>query len=192
MIDPAGHSKDTGRKLHHGYERAETYKWAEALKGDLEKRYSDVRVVLTRAPGDEIVPLQNASFANRLKVDLFIRLQLYKEESEKPKLYLYHHVVDPLVDGTKKPTSPFAFVPVSQAHYAALKRTENYGTQLYRGLTKSGFTKQFDCHTPRGIPLKPMVGIQAPSLVLELGVHKDDHWSVTIEPFLQGIAPFLS
>ena len=51
MIDPAGHAKNTGRKLSDGYERAETLKFAEALKVTLEELYK-AKALLTRAPGE--------------------------------------------------------------------------------------------------------------------------------------------
>jgi N-acetylmuramoyl-L-alanine amidase len=192
MIDPAGHSKDTGRKLHQGYERAETYQWAEALKKGLESQLSYVRVILTRAPGDEIVDLQNASFANRRKVNLFIRLQLYPEASEKPQLHLYYHLMDPLIDGIKKTTEPFLFIPIHQAHFAALGTSKYYATQLQSFFSAPSIIKQLDCHATLGLPLKPLTGIQAPALLLELGVHHDHDWSLALEYLVQGIASLLT
>ena len=113
MLDPAGHAKDTGRQLNHGYERAETYKCAETIKRGLE-RLDDVRVILSRTPGEELVPLQNASFANRFNADLVIRLSFYKENTDKAKINLYYLQIDTLDDKGESTTSPFT--PINQAH----------------------------------------------------------------------------
>jgi len=191
MIDPAGHAKDPGRRLHQNYERAQTFQCAQALKAALEQQ-SNSRVLLTRSPGDEIVPLQNASFANRMDAQLLVRLSFYKEEAEKPKLYLYNLVYDPVIDFAQRTRDPLSFIPVHQAHYKNIQTTTNYGQKMHQLLTLGGYQKQFDCMPIKGLPIKGLVGIQAPAILIEIGLTDDTQWNLFIEPISKAIAAVLS
>ncbi len=188
MIDPAGHAKQAGRQLYNGYERAETYKCAEALKTAIEQRFDNVHVILTRAPGDEIVPLQNASFANRLNVDFFMRLHFYKAETEKPQITLYNLVFDPIVDSAKRKNKHIDFIPIHQAHYANVRQSSTIATNLQRQLSGPDYLKLFDVQGVFGLPIKHLVGIQAPALTLEIGLLSDDQWNNMIGPLISSFA----
>lgn len=188
MIDPAGHAKNPGRRLHKSYERAETYKFAEALKNRLERNFY-VRAVMTRALGDEIVPLQNASFANRLNVDFFLRINFYVQDFALPKVFLYNVVFDPIIDNVKRSFDPFAFVPVHQAHFKNIHQTEALARHLATLLKAEQFTKLFDVSGPYGLPLKPLVGIIAPAIALEICLpSQDNQWESLIEPLADNLA----
>src|SRR3972149_4092399 len=74
MIDPAGDAKRAGRMLEDNFERGITLSCANCLKHDLEKKYTNVRVILSRFPGETLESMQNANFANRLQVDFYISI----------------------------------------------------------------------------------------------------------------------
>lgn len=186
LIDPAGHAKDPGRQLHHTSERAEVFTWADNLKHELEKKHDDVRVVLTRGPGDEIVTLQNASFANRLPANLFIRLHLYKHNKEKPHLTVYYLTFDPILDQANPTHEPIDFIPVWQAHQANYAKTVACVTNLVQNC-KSLASDLFLCDGPYGLPLKPLIGISAPALLIECGVGHDNEWRQVVPTLVTGI-----
>ena len=186
MLDPAGHAKNTGRKLTNGFERAETLKLAESLSAILEERYK-LKVVFTRSPGEEIVPLQNASFANRLDIDFFLSLHIYKEESAKPKIFAYHLVFNPIADFAKRIIDPLSFIPVYQAHFMSINRTVFAGTMIKSTLNRPDYQKQFDFYGLYGIPLKPLVGMSVPALLLEIGINEDDKWQTLVEPIIESL-----
>ena len=116
MIDPAGHAKNVCRKLVEGYERAQTFKFAQSLSKGLQDKYG-FRVILTRYPGEEIVDLQNASFANRLNVDFYLNINVYRQDSVKPKIFMYHLVYNPMVDLARRSFEPYTFIPINQVHF---------------------------------------------------------------------------
>jgi len=186
MLDPAGHAKNTGRKLINSYERAETLKLAESLSTILEDRYK-LKVVFTRSPGEEIVPLQNASFANRLDVDFFLSLHIYKEETAKPKIFAYHLVFNPVADFAKRTIDPLSFIPVHQAHFTSINRTVFAGNMIKSTLNSQQYQKQFDFYGLYGIPLKPLVGMSVPALLLEIGINEDDKWQSLVEPIIDSL-----
>ena len=187
MIDPAGHAKQTGRKLRQGYERAETYAFASALKTALEQRMPLLRVVLTRTPGTAIVPLQNASFANRLPADLFIQLSFYKETAEKPTVSIYHLVFDPILDNAKREPNPIGFIPIHQAHYTSLAETKNITQTFKTTLSSTQTTHGFTCLDVYGLPIKALVGITAPAITIECGLLEDKQWQQLVDPLVESI-----
>ncbi len=189
ILDPAGHAKSTGRVLHQSYERAESLHCAQALKQALEN-HENLRVIITRTPGDAVGSLQAASFANRLSADLFIRIQLCKEGADKPQLTVYHLAYDPVVDFAKRVAQPLTFTPLHQAHYGALHTSVAYGNDLLKKLRGHS---SFDVAGLYGLPLKSLVGITAPALLLEISVPtRDDQWHVLIEALAQGIREIVS
>ncbi|MFA5306242.1 MAG: N-acetylmuramoyl-L-alanine amidase [Candidatus Babeliales bacterium] len=192
MIDPAGHAQQTGRKLWTVFERAETFKCAEALKIAFENYSNTVRVILTRAPGEEIIPLQNASFANRLGVDFFLRIQCTKDDGEKPSLTIYYHEHDPLIDKAQRAAQPYAFTPIAHAHFHNIGRSISIAQSLNNALSASDYQKNFLCNGTYGLPLKPLVGITAPALIIEIGLCADDQWQLFVDPIVRELCTILN
>ena len=175
MLDPAGHAKQPGRQLHESFERAETYKCAEQIKKIIENT-SDIHVLLTRAPGEEIVPLQNASFANRTQVDLFVNIHLYKEDAEQPSINLSYLTYDTLLDPTHNNFKKTDFVPVNQAHCPALATTKRWCASIISNLKTSVPSRWHTNPQALALPLKELQGIIAPAITIELGVHRDNEY----------------
>jgi len=191
LIDPAGHAKDLGRLLVEGYERAETLKFAQALRKRLLKNYK-VRPVVSRSPGEEIShQLQISSFSNRLCADFFLRIHMYREKSEKPKLFLYHLLFSPLVDLTKRDMGPVALLPLHQAHFGKIHLTRFCGGMMYDYLNQDSLKRYFDCFSLQGLPLKALLGITAPAILLEIGICLENKWESLVEPVAASLS-FLS
>ena len=187
MIDPAGHAKNVGRRLVESYERGETFKFAEKLKDALNEKYG-IRSVLTRFPGEEIIDLQNASFANRLQVSFYFSLHIYRESGVKPKIYIYHLVYDPIVDLAKRTIDELLFVPINRAHFANITTTMFFGRKMKEVLSQSNYQKQFDFYGPYGIPFKPLIGITAPAIGIEVGIDQEDKWQNLIDPLVESLS----
>ena len=185
MINPAGHAGEPGRSLS-GFERAATFRFVQELQSAFERGY-DFRVVLTRVPGEKIVDFQNASFANRLNVDLFVSVHLFKLDSVRPKVYVYQHVADPVGDFSSRSFSALKMVSVLQSHQVSIFKTKNIGQHLAENFSSSDNQKLFDFGGFYGIPLKPLCGVVAPAILIEVGVNQDDDWHVVLDAIVQGI-----
>lgn len=191
MLDPAGHAKDTGRKLHQSYERAQTLACAQALKQKIENS-SHIKVLLTRSPGDVIEPLQNAALANRMNVDLFLRIHCCIQNTEKPQMALFYLMYDTIIDAAKRTYNPHTFIPIHQAHFKNINQTIAWGNQLKDFLHHNN-QQCFDIIGCYGIPLLPFVGITAPALMIEISLPTNDtEWEVIVNPLAQGIAYLLN
>ncbi|MFC1894408.1 N-acetylmuramoyl-L-alanine amidase [Candidatus Dependentiae bacterium] len=186
MINPAGHAKNVGRRLVESVERAITFDFAKSLKKALQEQYN-VRVILTRYPGEEIVDWESASFSNRLGVDFYLSLHVYREEVLKPKVFLYHLLYNSLIDLAPHNFVPYSFVAVHNAHFANIKTTRLWGEDMKQSLTSDINQKSFDFYGLFGIPFKPLCGIIAPALAIELGICKEDQWRSLIYALVESM-----
>ena len=186
MINPAGHARDPGRRLIEGVERAQTFKFAEKLQQELQKKYG-IKVILTRYPGEEIAEWEPASFANRLGIDFYLSIHLYKEDLLKPKIFLYQLIYNPMVDLYFKSFDPYKFLPVTQSHFRNINKTTSYGKFIKDTLTLEPYKNRFDFYGLYGLPLKPICGVVAPALLLEVGIHRDEQWQSLIDPLVESL-----
>jgi N-acetylmuramoyl-L-alanine amidase len=189
MINP-GDGKGTGRMIVDGYERGVTLSMAEELQKKLSERYG-VRVVLSRSPGEEVSELSSASFANRMNTDFFISLHVYHQEEPKPNIYLYNLVYNPLVDVASHQFVPLTFVPLYQAHFVNSFQTRLYGSKIKDVLEETHNKKVLDVHGMFGIPFRPLCGILAPALAIEVGLSYENQWK-NIMPALVDSMNFLA
>ncbi len=186
MIDPAGDAKHTGRLIVDTLERGISLQCAEQLKTKLMAQFKNIRVILTRVPGETIQPLQNASFANRLGVDLYLSLYFYHEPKAPTHLSLYHYLENPVVDFWHK-ANPLSFYQVDQAHLIAIKTTQTWGKIILDVFAHKEHAKHFQPRGLFGLPFVPLIGIKAPAIAIEVGLKNKEDWQAIINPLLVAI-----
>lgn len=189
MLDPAGDAKHTGRKLDDSFERGITLQFAEQLKKVLEQQHGNtVQVVLTRFPGETLQPLQNANFANRLNVDLYLNIHFYQDDRTKPQLFLYR-----FSHGNEFVTKLFDlhFYAYDLIHMVNKEATKRYAHSIKQTLTSPSYAQQFEVLGLFSLPFKPLIGIKAPALALEASLHHKDDWRTFVEPIAQSLAPLI-
>lgn len=191
MIDPAGNAKNPGRTLHKNYARSETFRCAQALKHALEERHKDLTVLLTRDIGDALVPLQIASYANRANLDLFFHIDFHTQSEAKTTLQPLYFVADPLLDFAPTPRGTAAIIPLCKAHTQSINTSKIATTTLKQRLEASPEGLMLSINTPKGLPFKPLFGIQAPSIALDIGLATDDQWTSLIKPLVDAIGHIL-
>ncbi len=189
MLDPAGDAKHTGRRLEDSFERGITLQCTEQLKKVLEKRHPNMRVVLTRFPGESLQPLQNANFANRLDVDFYLSIHFFQEKNIKPQLFLYHFSYN---DDFITKVFDLCFYRYDQAHLFNMPTIKLWGNTIKNVLEKELYKKQFDVHSVFKLPFKPLIGIKAPAIALEAGLKYKDDWYIYIEPIADSISAIIN
>jgi len=187
VLDPAGHAGDLGRWLVAGYERAQTLKFAEAVRAGLLSK-ANLYTVISRKAGEKVLPLQIPSFSNRLGADIFLRIHMYREESEKPQLHLYHLQFDPFIDLAPRSFDTLSLTPIYQAHFENIHKTRFYGNKMCEHLSQDSFSRYFNCHDLIGLPLKNLVGVKAKvSILLEVGICREDKWKSLVKPIVDSL-----
>lgn len=184
MLDPAGDAAEPGRVIDETYERGLTLQFAQALKKELESDKS-IRVILSRFPGESIEPLQNASFANRLNVDLFVSLHFYQKTSNhlqdtQPAISLYHLLYHPVTDfwqSAKK--DKLEFIPYDEIYKVSLNESTK-AVQIAKKLLETTFIKNSIFTV--GCPFKPLLGVVAPAFAIEIGLTDKNSWQDFVKP----------
>lgn len=184
MIDPAGDAKTTGRQLDDSFERGISLQCAQQLQKKIESRFSNVNVILTRMPGETVSELQNANFANRMGVDLYVSIHFYKEQHTLAHWYIYCYGNGN--DALFRPQE-LAFYRYDQAHLLNAKSTQALASSCFSYLINSPFGRQFVYHQPQHIPFKPLVGIKAPAFACEIGLKNKESWKGCVEPLYKSL-----
>lgn len=181
MLDPAGDAQNTGRTIDDSFERGLTLQYAQALKQALEAYYHDIKIVVTRELGETIEPLQQASVANRIGTGLFVHVSIYQQPAAVPTLNFYHFLSHPTTDFWKRAQSSLSFEPYHEAHRQHAILTQQLANTLYTILHN---TKPLPAIlvSPLGLPYKPLLGITAPALAIEIGVNKKQDWQPLVAP----------
>jgi len=191
MFNPAGHRGNPGRPLDKGYERGIAYQISKKLADRVGERYG-VQCLVTRAPGEEILENQIASFANRAKANLLININVYREDSIKPKVAFYTQLYNPMVDLVPHVFSKFAFLLIEQAHIINISRTRQIADRMADILSGNEFRKKLDIYSPKGIPIKMLKGIVPPAIEIEIGLQEEDKYGSLIEPLVESMRVVLS
>jgi N-acetylmuramoyl-L-alanine amidase len=181
MIDPAGDARQTGRTIGSNFERGITMQCAERLAHLLKQQSSAITTVITRAPAELVPELQNANYANRLNIDLFISLHFCRTNNARPKMWIYRYAQ---ANDFVAPQTGLSFPSYDQAYLLNNKITATLAADMERMLEKSTL---FDVHGPYKLPFKPLVGIIAPAIAFEMELKDEADWQTYAEPLAHAI-----
>jgi N-acetylmuramoyl-L-alanine amidase len=190
MIHPAGGMHNPGRRLVEGYERGVTLSLAEFVQQGLNE-LSSKEVLLTRKAGEELPFLHYVSRANRLCVNTFISLHVYRHDSPKPTITFYHLLYHPLIDRAPIQRDPFEMVPLYEAHFGSSHVSEMFCKLLHHKLLEEPYAKQITSQGVIGLPLRHLIGLTSPAFACEIGLKHDSQWQ-TIAPILVEAFSFLN
>lgn len=193
MLDPAGDAQRTGRIIDDTFERGITLQCAEKIKLILETEFSSifggnrVRIILTRVPGETLDSLQNASFANRLDVDLYIHIGFYQAAETELPINMYYVTYQPVSDFWFNPNSSLSLIHYNQAHLYSIKKSCSLSYQLAADIKAQAHTAGFAVKDPIGLPFRPLLGIIPPALAIEAGLKTKDDLQKIINPLVQAL-----
>lgn len=187
VIDPAGDAENPGREIDDTLERSLTMQLAQELKSYLENKHQNLRVIFTRFPGETVEPLQNVSFANRLGAEVYLSINFFEQSDETPSLFFYTLMLDPATDFLEKKSSELALLPFDQTYKLSLKKTKEFATILYNSCLDAGKTYPLTCESPISLPFKPLLGITAPAVALEIGLRKHTQWKPLVPAITQAL-----
>lgn len=184
VIDPAGDAKRTGRRIGDSFERGLTLQCVEQIKEIIARSAPHIKVIITRMPGDNVYDLQNASLANRVHADLFVNLNFYYTQDTKPTMYLYQFSYGNDFACCEQGITLHSY---DQA-YRINKETTDIVVQLFKKeLSQQQYQSIYAVAGPYSLPLKPLIGIVAPSIAFEVGLKGKDLWQYYSEPLANAI-----
>ncbi len=189
VLDPSGDAKRTGRRIGDNFERGLTLQCAEKIKEVIERSAPHIKIVITRMPGDIVYDLQNASLANRINADLFINLNFYYTQETKPTLFLYQFSYG---NDFAQCNQGLALHTYDQAYKINKSVTDEIAQVFKKSLLQPQYQSLFMVAGVYALPIKPLIGIVAPSISVEAGLKNKELWINYCEAIARGIIEVLS
>lgn len=194
MLNPMGDAQHPGRIIDDSFERGITLQYAQRLKQELEDKYTSkqVRIILTHLPGEAVEPLQNAAFANRLNVDLYIAISFYSLSKAIPELWAYRYSTSPTLDKLYSDYSlkSLKLTPYNQAYKYSVSTTQTYSKLLEKSMKPYSQEFDFNYKGLYSLPIKPLAGIIAPSFLFELSLSQSTDYIKWIKPMIETLSIF--
>ena len=173
----------TSRIICNETEEYLAFQICQAIQAKLVAAHSQIIVNFTREPGEELSRIQIASSANQANTNLFLSLHVYHECSSKPKLNIYYYAKQRF--SSQPDYTNLSFINYSDAYLFNGDQTLNWGTKIANYLTQHK-NSQFEVTPLLGLPFKPLTGIQAPALGIEIGL-KNSEWRPYVAPIAEAI-----
>lgn len=188
ILDPAGHSKQTGRHLGQAFEFNLALQFAQALKQQVQLEQANLEIIIPKNSVSTPQQLQIASFSNRVQADLFISLNFYPESNVKPKIAIFY-----FKNQTFYPSAlqyQLAFYPYHQAFVPNFKFSQQAAMALQKQLSLPQYKHYFQCEPVLALPFQPLCGVLAPAIAIEIGL-RNDNWRPYVVPTANGILEML-
>lgn len=183
VIDPAGDARRTGRRIGDSFERGLTLQCAEKIKEIIEERASYIKLIITRMPGDHVYDLQNATLANRI-ADCFINLNFYYTQETKPTIFLYQFSYGNDFAACQQGLALYSY---DQAYRINKNATDRMCLLCKHELSQQKYHSLFTVAGPYSLPIKPLIGVIAPTISCEIGLKSKELWHYCSEPLAQAI-----
>lgn len=184
VLDPAGDAKRTGRRIGDSFERGLTLQCVEKIKELIEERAPHIKVIITRMPGDNVYDLQNATLTNRLQADLFVNLNFYYTQETKPTVYMYQFSYGNDFTCCEQGIVLHTY---DQAYRVSKDRTTSMCQLFKKELSQQQFQPIYTITGPYSLPIKPLIGVVAPSITFDMGLKGKDWWHYYTEPLASAI-----
>jgi len=186
MFAPFGNNSMQGRSLKSNFESSISHQFVHELAQELESNFPETHIQISHEKTDLLAPLQLAMMANRLPADLFVQFQFYHDHEATICLYhcsYYNNFLSKCWD--------LSWCHADQAYLINKKNSASWAKKMANVLSSSDYSKWFTVIGPHAIPLKPMIGIIAPALLIEIGLPNDDDWKQMIAPITESLKPII-
>lgn len=180
MISAAGDARDTGRSIDDSFERTIALSFAQEVRNKLIE-YPHLKIILNRDAYDILTPFHNANLANTMQVDLCISIHCYQHLQEIPSITLYQFSYN---DSFILKAEDLSFYTFDTIYLLNEKKTFKWATMLANTL------KEYPLLTLKGVyklPFKPLIGIKAPAIAIEIGGKYTNDWQQCVTPLVESL-----
>lgn len=187
LLDPTGDAQYTGRTIDDTFERGVSLQIAQELKHALEESHPEIRVMLTRIPGETVEPLQNATFANRLPANLFVPIGIVAHTKPLPAIATYVMNGNPSFITASAASRPLSFEPYTNAHEQISPVSFTQAQLFVRALKQQGSDMPATILSPLALPFHPLVGICVPAFGIEIAVKNMQELKALVVPLARAL-----
>ncbi len=190
MIDPIGDAQYTGREIEDTFERVVTLQCAQKLKEMIRNNFDNVQVIITRTAGEKISERQNASFANRMNVDLYLAISLYHQSSIPSNVAIFYYRQNYMDQYHKY--DPYKFYHITEAHLIKNTLSMNIAKMFIQSFQNKNINTYFLPIGYFGIPCMPLFGVTSPAIYIEAGLKNKNDWYHLTDPIIATLKILLS
>lgn len=172
LIEAQGNPNTPGRTIDDSFESEITLNAAHLLKNALEQWHQPIRIIVQRSDG-----LSSATMTNKLNANLYLAIGACKGMNTGIYLFQFtYHDQFLLKDG-------LSFIPYDQLYLINQAKTTTALTLM------SNFLKQRNLlQGSYAFPYRPLIGIKAPALGIELSLKNKSDWSECITAVAHSLA----
>lgn len=189
LLVPAGDAHNQGRSLEHQFESSSSMAYALSVKASIEKKYPEIRVIVSHTAGGVVGRNQIPTMANTLGIDLVLTINCYHEQGAKPELYIYQFSYG---DDFVSKLTELSWYTIDSAYLFSKNTTQQWATTLVHELNSAAYTFLFAVRGPYKLPFKPLIGIKVPAIGLEMSLKQDGDWTVFVDPLVTSLEPIVS
>lgn len=181
LLEASGDTIHPGRNVNDSFESSITFEIARTIKQMVNLQYPVAKVLINRGSTETIAPFQNANFANKLDVDCYISLHCFTETRMKPQVFIYSFNYR---DDFIAKDNGLSFYPFDKIYLINQKQTDAWAEQLKHVFEKNISWNVSGVHA---LPFKPLIGIKAPAIGIEIGLKNRSELRNYIETIVDGI-----
>jgi len=190
MIDPIGDAKYTGREIEDTFERVVTLQCAQKLKEVIAYHFPHVQVIITRTAGEKTTERQNASFANRMNVNLYLAISFYYQSSIPNNVTIFYYRQNSMDQYHKY--DPYKFYHITETHLIHNNLSMNIAKIFTQAFQDKSINNYFLPLGNFGIPCMSLFGVTSPAIYIEAGLKNKNDWHHLINPIIITIKELLS
>jgi hypothetical protein len=168
ILDPAGDTKNPGKRIDQTCEYTETQRLAHTIKNRIAALDKKTMILLSRLPGEQQSIHEKIRFVHQCMPDMFVHLTIYQSTLLKPQIYIYRHE-EKKISGKIQPL----LMPIARAHAPYIQQSKDLTDVLYTSLQNNS-GGMYDVHKPKSIPSSILRSITAPACIIEIGIKSID------------------
>lgn len=185
VIEASGDAFSSGRTICNNFENALNFTIAQNSKEMINAHLVNTQLFINRTPSEIIAPLQNAQFANKLNADLYISIHCYQHAQNRPHITLYQYSYkEPVI--LKK--GNLGFYRFDQIYLLNEPQTTIWAQEFKKILSEQN---HIDILGVYKLPFKPLMGIEASAIALEVGMSSEQELPLIITILSNALEQFI-
>ncbi|CAN5192380.1 hypothetical protein BH09DEP1_BH09DEP1_0770 [soil metagenome] len=185
ILEASGDALHAGRTIGNHFENSISFTICHQIKEIIDAQHLRMRLFINRTPTEVIMPLQNAQFSNKLNTDLYLSINCYQHTQSKPRITLYHYSYN---DSFVLKKGCLGFYTADQVYLLNEPQTNSWASELKKILYEQD---QIEIQGTYKLPFKPLAGIEASAIGIEIGISSDHELPLIITSVSQALELFL-
>jgi len=165
-----------GREIKDEFERGISLKFVKELKRKLSEKNNYLNIFLLRDSIYLMSNIDNINFLNRSNIFIYLGFQFYSTNFKNKNISIYYYLYkDTDFWLNKVKLNSLNFLNLDMAYLINLNKTKQFADSIYSILKLNCLGKKhISVDMPIGLPLKQLIGIISPAIILDMSIYNKD------------------